>query len=306
MSLSQARQEGLFVFAKGMAMGMADIVPGVSGGTIAFITGIYPRLIDSLRSFDVNALQMLLQWRIAELWQRVDATFLLQLVAGILCSIFALAHLVHFLLDTYPVLIWSFFLGLISCSVFFMLKRETPKILSDFFVLIIGISVVIGIANSPAGQITPTYPVVFVAGMFTISAMLLPGISGSFLLLLVGLYQPTLEAVKSLDVLYVLSFGAGAAIGFISFSHFVHWLLSNFYHRTLMFLIGLLLGSLYVLWPWRALDDGNVPVLPSTYEALGHDPMQLIATTCVLVGVVLFLLLEKLSGSGNRDGSLQS
>ena len=283
----------LGIFLRGLAMGAADVVPGVSGGTIAFVTGIYPRLITSLTSFNIEALSLLGRFKLVAAWKHVDANFLLTLFAGILCSIFLVAHFVSYALEYYPVLLWSFFFGLILASAIWMISElGRPRIL-DILPLVLGISLVYFISTSPIASLSPSLPIIFLAGFIAISAMLLPGVSGSFLLLLVGLYATTIEAVKTVDVNYLVIFASGAALGFLIFSRVIKWLLTRFYRQTLLLLIGLLSGSLYVVWPWKLVDtEISQNLLPAAYASEVGDPMILLAAAFMMIGVVVILFFE--------------
>lgn len=281
--------EALGIFLRGMAMGAADVVPGVSGGTIAFITGIYERFIKSLRSFDFQALRLLFKFEIKACWRHVDGNFILFLFAGVLTSIFSLAHSIDYLLDNYPILVWSLFLGLIAASaVLFSRKHGSLNPFSLVF-LVVGIALVVLVARGPESNMNPGLLVVFGAGVIAISAMLLPGLSGSFLLVLMGLYEPLLEAVKGLEATFLLSFACGAVTGLVSFSHIIHWLLKHHPLNTMMFLIGLLYGSLYAIWPWRSAD-GKSPVLPM--GIVDSDPMILPAFGCMILGILVVCAIE--------------
>jgi len=288
-------------------MGAADVVPGVSGGTIAFITGIYGRLIQSLKSADIECLKLLLRLDFKAVWQRVDGSFLLALMAGILISIFSLAHGIDYLLDHHPILIWSAFFGLIASSaISLILKNGQAKPLPLIF-LALGIGLMVLISNSSFIQFEVSLPFVFLAGVIAISAMLLPGLSGSFLLLLFGLYEPTLEAVKNLDFAYLLNFALGATTGLLLFSRLIHWLLKNYYVNTLMLLIGLLFGSLYEIWPWRLFNETvKTPVLPATFAQTGQEAMLYAALGCMISAAVFVLLLEYISGRFSREDNRHS
>jgi len=285
-------------------MGAADVVPGVSGGTIAFITGIYTRLISSLTSFDLELLGLVLRFKLAAAWKHVDANFLLALFAGILCSILSLAHIISYLLEHLPVLLWSFFLGLIFASAIWMLRGVSYIKLVDAIPLVAGVALIYLIAISPATPLSPSLPIVFVGGFIAISAMLLPGVSGSFLLLLMGLYATTIEAVKNLDVVYLLTFAFGAGCGFLVFSRVIKWLLNRFYRQTLLFLIGLLVGSLYVVWPWKQVDgDFSQNLLPSTYADQIGDPMLFWSLLSAVLGMAIIFSFELFSGKKKRSSS---
>ena len=284
----------LAIYIRGACMGAADVVPGVSGGTIAFITGIYPKLIDSLTAVDLQSLRLLLRFDIKALWQRFDGNFLVLLFAGILSAIFSLAHLISYLLDTYPILIWSVFFGLILASAITLLIREGIYQLPTLVSFLLGIALVLVISSMSVHQVSPGLPMVYLVGVIAISAMLLPGLSGSFLLLLFGMYEPTLEAVKTFNGAYLICFALGAATGLISFSHLIGWLLKHHYATTLMFLIGLLFGALYAVWPWRTFGDGNQAIWPGDF-ALMADPMILPALACMILAGVAVLVIEYLA-----------
>lgn len=298
----------LLLFAKGMAMGAADVVPGVSGGTVAFISGIYDELLRSIASVPEAALQ-LLRGRVVKAWQMANATFLLVLLAGILTSVFSLARLITWLLDTHPIPVWSFFFGLILVSSY-LVAREIGR-----WNWTRALSFVLGVAF--AWWITVASPVewghdplsLFLAGAIAICAMILPGISGSFLLVLMGLYGVVLGAVKNFDVAVLAVFAAGCLVGLLSFARLLSWLLAHYRDLTLAFLTGLMLGSLNKVWPWKQTltwrTDSHglqVPVLQENLLPLqfaqqsGQDAQLLLAILLAMAGVVLVLGLEWLAG----------
>lgn len=283
-------------------MGCADLVPGVSGGTIALITHIYERVIAAITHIDVNAIKYLAQGRLRDAWRHIDGNFLLALFAGILTAIFALANSIAWLLENQPLLIWSFFSGLIFASAIYLLAQlDVAKALPMLVFTLVGIGVVLSLGFLRADFADPSYIVVFGAGFIAISAMLLPGVSGSFILLMLGLYEPTLSAVRELNVLYLVSFALGAGCGFMVFSRIIEWLLSRFHQQTLMFLVGLLLGSLNATWPWKqSLESGPVQqnVMPSTYaDIYGASDSGLVA----IVFLVAMLLVWGIEFLGRRN-----
>ena len=293
---------GVGIFIRGAAMGAADLVPGVSGGTIALITGIYERLIASLQSFDLECLRLLLKMDFASVWKKLDGRFLLTLIAGVLTSIFSLAHGIDYLLGQYPIYIGSVFFGLIAASAATLLVKNLKVQSLPLFFLALGIGLMLLLSGNSYIQLSPALPFVFLAGLITISAMLLPGVSGSFLLLLFGLYEPTLEAAKVFDLAYLSSFAMGAATGLLLFSRLIHWLLKNHYLNTLMLLIGLLFGSLYALWPWVVMESSvKIPVLPGTLENYGQDAMLYPALGCMISAVAFVCLLEYITGRFSRE-----
>ncbi len=281
-------------------MGAADLVPGVSGGTIAFIVGIYGRLITSLNSIDLESLRVLLQGNFAAFWTRIDGNFLALVIAGILSSVFTLAHLIDHLLEDYPILVWSAFFGLIAVSAASLSLRNQIFRSGHIAPFVGGLVFVLGLSLLTRQPLAPGIVVIFCAGFIAISAMLLPGISGSFLLLLFGLYEPLLEAIRVADMGFLFTFGAGACLGLVSFSHLIHWLLSRHHLSTLSFLVGLLCGSLYAVWPWRAGQGANHPVWPSDVPGLS-DPMVLPAVACMVLAALAVPALEAMARRAAGD-----
>ena len=300
----------LSIFVRGFAMGSADVVPGVSGGTIAFISGIYPRLIKSLTSFDMTAVKLVLRLQFRALFEHVDALFLAVLFLGVFSAIGTLAHGVAYLLETYPVLLWSFFFGLILASALSMLREVSRSLRArDVIPFLTGCGFILFVSTTGAVTLEPSLPMVFLAGCIAISAMLLPGVSGSFLLVLMGLYATMIDAIKSFNLPYILFFVAGAGVGFLGFSRVIRWLLINWYRPTLLFLIGLLLGSLYVVWPWKIIvAELSKNLSPAAYALQVGEPMLVFASLSALVGVGLVVALELVFGrrkglSQNEEGA---
>ncbi|MEO1829667.1 MAG: DUF368 domain-containing protein [Pseudomonas sp.] len=298
-------KEYLLIFLRGVAMGAADVVPGVSGGTIAFISGIYDRLLAAIAACTPDKLIWLLRGRIAETWRAVDGAFLATLLAGILCSIASLARLITYLLEHHGVLLWSFFFGLILVSVY-LVGREISR--WNAWTLLAAVAgglfaYVITVASPLALSVTPLN--VFLGGCIAICAMILPGISGSFILLLLGLYSGVLHAVKTADLGLLGLFALGCVVGLLSFSRLLSWLLSHARNVTLAFLTGLLVGSLNKVWPWKQtltwrtnshgeqvpLTEANL--LPQHYSQLtGEASLWQAGLALMVLGVVLVLLLE--------------
>lgn len=245
-------KKNILLFLKGVAMGASDVVPGVSGGTIAFITGIYQRFIHAIKSINISNIKLLLNGDFKIFWKNIDARFLLILFAGIATSFLSLAKLITFLLLTQPILIWSFFFGLIIASTLFIgrdVKWKTSSIL--IFILFATLSFfVTHPANTPLTT-TNSLPYIFLCGSIAICAMILPGISGSFILLLLGEYEFVLTSLTQMNIKVILTFIAGAFIGIISFSHVLNWLFEHYKNWTLAALTGFMFGSLNKIWPWK-------------------------------------------------------
>lgn len=297
-------KNALLLYAKGMAMGAADVVPGVSGGTVAFITGIYDELLRSIAAIP-NAVPVLLRGRFVEAWRTANLTFLAVLFAGVLTSIFSLAQLISYLLEEHPIPVWSFFFGLILVSVHLVGKEIQRRNLSRLVSLCLGVAFAYWITVASPVQWSASGASLFLAGAIAICAMILPGISGSFILVLLGLYPVVLGAVKALDLGIMATFAGGCLVGLLSFARLLSWVLRRWRDLTLAFLTGLMLGSLNKVWPWketltwRTNSHGEqVPVLeqnllPGTFgELTGQDPQLLLAVLLALAGIGLVLGLE--------------
>ena len=293
------------IFLRGLLMGAADIVPGVSGGTVAFITGIYDQLLDSLRAVDLEFLARLSRLDIAGAWQHINGRFLLALLLGIATSIFSLAQLVSWVLEHHPVPLWAFFFGLILASALVLLREvdnwSVPKVLC----LLSAGAVAVCIALSPVMSLEMGLAGVFLAGFLAVCAMILPGISGSFILVLLGMYSTTLVALKSLDLVFILVFVIGAGCGLLCFSRLLHWLLRRFHQGTMAVLTGFLFGSLLVVWPWkRVLEwvEGShgqlkpaqqLPVSPLDYQIYtGQDPQLWFCLSLMIAGFAVVWLIH--------------
>ncbi|MBK8973654.1 MAG: DUF368 domain-containing protein [Hahellaceae bacterium] len=293
------------VYFKGIAMGAADIVPGVSGGTIAFITGIYERLIVALSSLDRQCWLTFRERGLNGVWQHIDGTFLIILFAGILTSVISAARLISYLLDNHGIVLWSFFLGLILGSVVFIVKAMRAHNLSTWSGLVAGTLMAYAITELSPAEMVVTPVTLFISGAIAICAMILPGVSGSFLLLIMGMYGHVLGAVKEFDVLVLVIFCSGCLVGLLSFTHFLKWVLRRYHDVTLAVLTGFMLGSLNKVWPWKQtleyrLDSHGeaVPlvqanIFPSTYEQLTGEPSAILwAIGAFVVGLSLVLAIE--------------
>ena len=299
-------QEIVRVAVVGMVMGAAEVVPGVSGGTIAFISGIYERLINAIKQFTPYLILRLKDEGLISTWHSVDATFLLVLFSGMGVSILIFASAVSYLLHNEPIAIWSFFFGLVLVSTL-VVSRELESFAVEAGIGI-GIGVVIGVVITQLVPIAlePTPLMLFVGGSIAVCAWILPGLSGSFILLLLGLYSFVIDAIKSFDLLNLAFLGLGMVIGLVSFSKLLSRLFARFRNETLSLLLGFMLGSLVKLWPWKnttsyqiKADGGQIPlvqepVLPNIYSNLtGQDAEIMTAVGCALVGGALVLMLQK-------------
>ncbi|RED92842.1 putative membrane protein [Marinoscillum furvescens DSM 4134] len=274
-------------------MGGADVIPGVSGGTMALITGIYEELIDSIRSIDATALKLLLGFQIAALWRHINGSFLVNVFAGVLISIFSLAKLITFLLENHPIPVWSFFFGLILISAFYVLPRQRDW--RAYIFLVVGVVIAYTITSLAPAETPTALWFIFLSGAIAICAMILPGISGSFILLLLGKYEYVLGAVKSFDLGVIVVFALGCAIGIVTFSKLIHWLLHHQKVATLSILAGFMLGSLNKIWPWKLVEENSfVNLSPQQFELITGQPNQLsFAIICAVAGVVIVVALER-------------
>ncbi len=294
----------LILVLKGMGMGAADVVPGVSGGTIAFITGIYEELINSIKSVNHKTLKLLFTGKIAAFWKSINANFLLLLFIGIGISVVSLAKLLKYILENHPELIWSFFFGLIIASAIYVAKQITKWNASAIISIVAGVAVAYFITEITPAETTNAYWFIFVSGAIAICAMILPGISGSFILLLLGKYEYIIGAISEFKMIVLAVFLSGAAVGIISFSNILSWLLKKFHNQTIAVLAGFMIGSLNKVWPWkntletftdrhgeiRPLVQENV--LPAIYEG---DPHLVSAIALAIVGFVLIFVIERLA-----------
>lgn len=293
-------------YLKGVAMGAADIVPGVSGGSIAFITGIYGELLDSINSFNAENLKLLLKFRFLDFYKAVNGSFLLSLLLGIMTSIFSMSRLITYLMSDHPIPLWSFFCGLILISAFLILKDITRWHLGIILALLAGTLIAYFITELPPTGTPDALWFTFVSGAIAICAMILPGISGSFILLILGKYEQILQAVTNRDILTLAVFAIGCIVGILSFSRVVSWLLKKHHSLTIGLLAGFMLGSVNELWPWkivtayRTSSSGEEKpfltenILPGTYlEQTGLQPQILFAVASFVFGIFLVLGIER-------------
>ncbi len=289
-------------------MGAADVVPGVSGGTIAFITGIYEELINSIKSINLSALKLLFSFKLVAFWKSVNGNFLVSVLLGIGISVFSLAKGLAYLLHHYPILVWAFFFGLIVASAIYIARTIKKWKAGTIISGIAGIVIAWFITVLSPAEANTSWLFIFISGSIAICAMILPGISGSFILVLLGMYKFILSAVGDLNIPVILVFLAGAAIGIIAFSNLLSWLLKNFHNLTIAMLSGFMVGSLNKVWPWKEVTEtfidrhGEVKplaernILPGTYEQLtGHDSWLLGAVLLAIAGFALIFVIEGLT-----------
>ena len=313
VSSPRGPSQWLGVGLRGSAMGVAELVPGVSGGTIAFVTGIYVELVQSLYRFDAQLLGYLMRLQIAPAWRHVNASFLLALVVGMGLAVVSFSGVVAWMFEHHEIGLWSFFFGLICASAVFVARSvsnwDSIRVALALAGLIIG-----ALVSNAGGLPASEHPAVtFAAGAVAICAWILPGVSGSFMLLLLGQYQHVIRSIAALDLLVIGSLAAGCLVGLALFTRALAWLLRVHFASTLAFLCGFMVGSLQKLWPWRqtisyyldshgdAIPVNVKPIAPAQFEALyGEDPMVLSAVIACVVGFGLVMVLDVVSRRGAR------
>ncbi len=303
-------------------MGAADVVPGVSGGTIAFISGIYQELIDSINSINYSAIKNVRKKGIKETWNSINGNFLISLVLGIALSVLTFSKIITHLLESKPILVWSFFFGLVLASIAFIWKEITQWSIKTYIALIIGVVISYYITIAKPAESPESLPYLFLSGFLAIIAMILPGVSGAFILLLMGSYQTVIgtinqfrEGLTSLNfeiigqaMVKLMTFALGAIIGLKLFSKILTWMFANHKNSTLAVLIGFMIGSLNKIWPWKEVLETRVnshgeivpflekSILPQNFNG---DPQILTAIIMLVFGFVLIFGLEKIA---NRLG----
>lgn len=298
----------LIITLKGVAMGAADVVPGVSGGTIAFISGIYQELIDTINSFNFTAIKIFKTKGFKEAFNYVNGSFLISLLAGIGLSVISFARLFKWLIEVHPILIWSFFFGLVLASIYFVGKQIKKWNFATVINLLFGTLIAYYITVMPVMQTNNQPWFLLLAGALAICAMILPGISGAFILLLLGMYKPALEAIHNFDIKKIALLGLGAVIGLLSFARILKWLFVNYKNQTLAVLTGFIIGSLNKIWPWKKTltwyTNSKGVKLPLTEESI--SPFQidnnqlLMAVLLAIVGFSLILFLERIGSEKTK------
>jgi len=303
--MGRSLKDYIVIGLKGMAMGAADVVPGVSGGTIAFISGIYEELLASISSVNFKLLKTLKSNGIKAAWKQVNGSFLLALFIGIFISIISLAKTIKWLLENEPILLWSFFFGLVLASIIYIGKQISKWNTLAIIILIIGAFVAYYITTlNPLVTENSSLLFMFLAGSIAICAMILPGISGAFIMVLLGAYKPILSALNDRDYKTVATVFLGAIVGLLAFSKILKWMFTNYKNYTLAVLTGFIVGSLNKIWPWKQTltwrinsHDLEVPlkqqsILPFSFDG---DPKLMFAIILAFVGFGLILLMEKLA-----------
>ena len=304
----------IFLSLKGFAMGAANVIPGVSGGTIALITGVFERLINAIKSFNMVAIRLLFKGKIKELIKHVDLWFLISVFSGMVISIISLAKVLKYLFESYPVFIWSFFFGLILASVFYVGKTIQKVNFGVVLFFIIGTALAVSITvMEPAAQ-NDSFFYLIICGVVAICSMILPGLSGSFVLILMGNYELVMiDAVNNADIATLIPVIIGAMVGLIAFSHLLSWIYKKYKDQTISILTGFILGSLGILWPWKneiykfdefgnylmkngeKITQGYTRYIPDSF-----NKEVIIAILLMLSGIIVISLIEKIAAKYSK------
>lgn len=311
---------------KGFGMGAANVIPGVSGGTIALLTGIFTEIIDALNALmDPSSWKLLLKGEFREFWKYIHGTFLVALFTGVLISIFSLAKLMVYVMDYYPVQTWAFFFGLIIASSAYMIYDIKGWKVNDVLFFVLGIVLGVVICTLSPTTTPDSLWFIFLCGAIAVCTMILPGISGSFILVILGKYDFIMQSINEMNIPVLLVFGLGCVIGILGFSKFLHWLLKRYERPTMLVLVGFVIGALVKVWPWndmQAVAEGQMlrsGMTPDAASAAAEvlmasgDPMKVIdlqttgAIIWAVAGLALVAVLEYLSalhklksGTGNE------
>ena len=280
---------------KGMAMGFAEVIPGVSGGTIAFITGIYEKLLNSIKEIDIRAIKMLLRGDFALFWKKIDGNFLFTLFSGMILGLITGVFIISYLIKNHIEPLWGFFFGLILASVIYIGKQVKKWDIFKVIFLLLGIAIAFYLVAMHPMQGSRAYWYIFISGLIAISALIMPGISGSFMLLILGMYTIIIPEVKNLltnhelnSLIILLIFGFGMLTGLFSFARVMSWAFKNYHQKTLVLLTGFMIGSLYKIWPWRLPDiwlnkgDGNIYSGVMKLAEIPHENIKVITERLVL------------------------
>lgn len=288
----------IIIAVKGFLMGAANVIPGVSGGTIALIAGIYEEIIDALNSFtDISTWKLLFQFRWKEFWQAIHGRFLLALGIGVILSILSLAKLMEYVLHSFPVQTWAFFFGLIIASALIMFKAVEKWSLKDVLFTLAGIVLGVVVCTLTPTQTPDALWFIFICGAIAICSMILPGISGSFVLVILGKYDMIMQAldVTDFNIPVLIAFAIGCVVGILAFAKFLHWLLGKWEQQTMLVLLGFILGSLIKVWPWS-----NMAAIEASQNLLPGEPVEMHIGAAIIWCILGFALILGIDILGKR------
>lgn len=306
----QRRLRDYFIISlKGLAMGAADAVPGVSGGTIAFISGIYEELISTISNVKPSLFKTLYKEGFKTFWKQLNGNFIVALLIGIVVSFVSFMRLAKYLIEYHPILIWSFFFGLIVASIYFVGKQITKWNVATIITLIIGAAFAYYITTLPSLADNESSLYLFIAGAIAICAMILPGISGAFILVILGAYKALSDAIHDMDIKRLIIFILGAVVGLLTFSKILKWLFKHYHNITLALLTGFILGSLNKVWPWKKVltwrtnsKGEEVPLIEQSISpnSFDGDPQIIFAISLIVIGFLTIIVLEKVGSKSNN------
>ncbi|MCQ2157004.1 MAG: DUF368 domain-containing protein [Bacteroidales bacterium] len=285
---------------KGFGMGAANVVPGVSGGTIALLTGIYSDIVNAISALsDPQTWKAFFSGRFRDFWKMINGGFLIALAIGVLASILSLAKLMTYCLNMYPILTWAFFFGLIIASSYYMLRDIKGWDTGSVILLIVGAILGVVVCTMSPTSTPDDKWFIFICGAIAICTMILPGISGSFILVIFGKYDYIMQAISSLNVPVLAVFAAGCLVGILAFARLLHWLLGRWEKQTLLLLLGFVLGSLIKVWPWNDLEAASDAQLLRAGSQVPFDYQIPGAVICFLAGIALVVIIELISKKKN-------
>lgn len=295
---------------KGALMGAANVIPGVSGGTMALLTGIFEKLINTIKSFDLTAIKLACRFKFKELFEHIDFKFLTAIGIGVIGSILTVARILEYLFEHHARYVWAFFFGLILASVYFVGKKITRRTLPVMVLFVIGTSIAVSIAFLEPAARNESIPYLILCGAVAMCSMILPGLSGSFVLLLMGNYELVMiEAVNTFNLKVIIPMGIGAAGGLVIFSRLLSWVFRKFHDQTIALLTGFIFGSLAILWPWKEAviktfqkgDELKEKVVGYDYALPELNAETGIAVAIMVAGIVIIALVETLAGKKETD-----
>lgn len=295
---------------KGALMGAANVIPGVSGGTMALLTGIFEKLINTIKAFDIKAIQLALRFKFKDLFEHIDLTFLSAIGIGVAASILTFARLLEYLFEHHALYVWAFFFGLILASVYFVGKKIVRHTASVIVLFLLGAAIAGTMALMEPAEENASIPYLLVCGAIAMCSMILPGLSGSYVLLLMGNYQLVMiKAVSNLDLAVLAPVGVGAVIGLAAFARLLSWIFKKFHDQTIALLTGFIFGSLSILWPWKDAiiqtfqkgDEIKEKVVGYTYALPELNLETAIAVAIMLAGIIAIIVVETAASQLKRD-----
>lgn len=295
---------------KGALMGTANVIPGVSGGTMALLTGIFEKLIDAIKSFDLTAVKLVCRFKFKELFEHIDFKFLTAIGIGVIGSILTVARILEYLFEHHALYVWAFFFGLILASVYFVGKKIIQRNITVYLLFAVGTAIAVAIAFMEPAARNESFPYLILCGAVAMCSMILPGLSGSFVLLLMGNYELVMiEAVNTFNLKVIIPMGIGAVGGLVVFARLLSWVFKKFHDQTIALLTGFIFGSLVILWPWKEAiiktfqkgDEIKEKVVGYDYALPEFNAETAIALAIMVAGILIIALVETLAGKKSTD-----